>query len=278
MSWLTRILYLLGLLYITYWGYYIYYEGFVLLAYKILPGVLLMMLVFVFSPQINWFWWKKYTPSLYSFEKVWLREHSPFYCSLREEEKIKFEKRVFLFQKSVIFEAKGLESVPRDFISAISSQQVMLTFRDKEYLTEPYERFIVYRTHFPSPVLQARHASEIHAGDGVVIFAGNQLLFSLKEREKYFNVGIYELAKIYKLNRKERPFPLLTEQNKELLDEISPYKRAAAELQCQQPLEDDFAYAIHHYFQFPERFRQKATVLYDSLTFSLTHSSDLSNS
>jgi Mlc titration factor MtfA (ptsG expression regulator) len=276
MSWLTRILYLLGLMYLTYWAYYVYFEGFVLLAYKILPGVVLMMLVFVFSPQINWFWWKRFTPALYTFEKEWLMQHSAFYCQLDSPQKQKFEKRVFLFQKSVIFEVKGLESVPRDFISAISSQQVMLTFGEAQYLTEPFERFIIYRTHFPSPLMPTRHASEVHAGDGVVIFAGDQLLFSLKEREKFFNVGIYELAKIYQLQRKEKEFPLLNLEDKASLDSIAPYTREAAESQCQQPLEDDFAYAVHHFFQFPKEFQRKLPQLYCSLGVTLGAFADFS--
>lgn len=253
MSWLTRVLILIGGIYLTYWLYKIVYLDMVLSVYWLVPGVIFLVLVLVFAPQINYFFWKRYTPPLYPFEKEWIEKNNSFYRKLSTEEKVFFEKRVFLFQKSVAVEAKGLETLPRDFLSAISSQQVMLTFGMENYLTEPYEKYIIYRTHFPSPLNPDRHASESHDGDKVVIFAGNQLLFSILEPEKYFNVGVYELARILKRNMPHKVLPLLSNEEMTTLDDSAPYTRAEAARQCNQSLEDDFAYAVHHFFCFGDK-------------------------
>ncbi len=269
MSWLTRILYLLGALYLTYWLYYILYMDMILSVYYLVPGIIFLVMVFIFAPQINYFFWKRYTPQLYPFEKEWLEKHNPFYRKLNPEEKKKFGQRVFLFQKSIETEVKGLDTLPRDFLSSISCQQVMLTFGMDNYLTEPYERFIIYRTHFPSPMLPERHASESHDGDKVVIFAGNQLLFSIQEPDKFFSVGIYELTRILRRNLSNTVFPLISQDEMSLIDQAAPYTRQDASRQCNQSLDDDFAYAVHHFFYFGEQMKELSFSTYEKIRLFL---------
>lgn len=265
MSWLTRFLILIGAVYLTYWLYYIIYYDMILSVYRLVPGIIFIVLVLIFAPQINYFFWKKYTPPLYPFEKEWLEKYNHFYRNLSKQDKIAFGKRVFLFQKAIAVEVKGLETLPRDFLSAISSQQIMLTFGMENYLTEPYEKYIIYRTHFPSPLNPERHASESHDGDKVVIFAGNQLLFSIQEPEKYFNTGLYELVKILRSNMKTKVFPLLSKEEMSLIDRSSPYTRTDAARQCNQSLEDDFAYAVHHFFYFGDKMKMLSPLAYSRI-------------
>lgn len=269
MSRLTFLLYLIGAGYIGYWLYYIIGEDMVLYSTRIVPGVIFLVLVFIFSPQINWFWWTRYTPSLAESQRKWLLKHSLFYSQLSDEDKRKFEDRVFLFEKSVHLEAKGLESAPQDFLSAISCQQVMMTFGLNRFLTQPFERFIVYRTHFHSPDNKERHASEINFEDNVIIFAGNQLLFSIRRPLEYFNTGIYELARVLMKTQSDILFPGLSENAIEILDSVANYTISQAEAQCNQKLEDRTALAIHHFFVFGDGMYRNYPELYQQIKKSL---------
>ncbi len=269
MSKLTLSLYLIGCGYIVYWLYYILGQDMVLYSMRIIPGIVFLVLVFIFSPQINWLWWKKYTPDLTNNQKNWLNEHSPFYTGLNASDKAKYEKRVFLFEKSVVLEAKGLESAPQDFLSAISSQQIMITMGLSNFLTEPFERFIVYRTHFHSPENMERHASEINFEDNVTILAGNQLLFSVKKPTEYFNIGIYELARILKKNQPQILFPSIAKDDIQNLNTVASYTIEQAENQCNQKLEDYTALAIHHFFTFNSEMNEMYPEMYRRIKISL---------
>lgn len=237
----------------------------------IVPGVIFLVLIFIFSPQINWFWWKRHTPKLTNNQKKWLVENIPFYNRLNDETKAEFEKRVFMFEKSIILEAKGLETPPQDFMSALSSQQVMLTIGLTDFLTEPFERFIVYRTHFHSPENTERHASEINFEDNVVILAGNQLLFSVKKPAEYFNVGLYELARILKQNQPQLVFPILSEDDIQALNLLASYTIEQAETQCNQKLNDETALAIHHFFVFGADMNELYPELFQKIKKSIRH-------
>ncbi|MFN6064253.1 MAG: hypothetical protein ACK49K_13335, partial [Bacteroidota bacterium] len=58
-----------------------------------LPPIILIAVIYVLSPQIDWFYYKKFTPGLDNIQKQILLTGCPFYVALSTEKKIVFEHR-----------------------------------------------------------------------------------------------------------------------------------------------------------------------------------------
>lgn len=131
----------------------------------------MLVILFVFSPQIDWWWYSRRPPELDASFRQLLRQRYPFYMGLSPEDKLKFRQRVALFRLAKDFMPQGMEEVPEDVQWFAALSGVHLTFGWEEYLLPQYEKIIVYPHPFPSPQYPDRfHASEVFPEDGVVIF------------------------------------------------------------------------------------------------------------
>ena len=112
-------------------------------AYWLPAPVIVLSVIYVLSPQINWWWYVRHTPELEDpFRRLLLNKH-PYYARLSLEDKKVFRQRVFLFRLAQDFMPQGWESVPVDVQTILYIQAVTLTFRWGSFLLPPYERVVV---------------------------------------------------------------------------------------------------------------------------------------
>ena len=97
---------------------------------------ILLTVVLIFFPQIDYWWHTKHPIPLDKKVKNWLNTYSPFYKSLEGEGKNLFEKRLSLYIEAREFKSVGSEvrSVPEDIKGIIGSIPVMLTMHKDDFL------------------------------------------------------------------------------------------------------------------------------------------------
>lgn len=219
--------------------------------------MIILALIFILSPQVDWWWYQRYPPDLPSKIRELLFKY-PFYQRLPEGEKKKFRSRVFLFMKGTNFIPQVIEDVPEDVKTMVAANAVTLTFGQKEFLFPKFENVIINPK--PLPTLQFPenyHASEIYEPDGVVLFSVEQLVRSFVESKQYFNIGLYEYAKVFVLTHQAFVYPNFDESSWEALEHISGFSKAWIEQWINLPDIDPLAVSIAHFFIFPEQFKQE---------------------
>jgi len=226
-----------------------------------IPPVIVIALIYIFSPQINWWWYNKRPPELESGLQRMLERFCPFYQQLDDAGRKKFRERVALFRMGTDWMAVGwpedMEQVPPDVQLALSAQAVLLGFHQDDLLFHRFEKVIVYPQPFPSPDHLYAHASELHAGDGCLLFSAEQVMLGFTQPAQWYNVGLHEYARVFHLTHPDAPWPELPEDDAlwEKLRLVSgmPRKHVDAVIGIEDT--EALPMAIHHYFTFPDRFR-----------------------
>ncbi len=191
----------------------------------IFPPLLILTALYIFNPQIEWWWYNRFPPKIDPKLKSFLLRASPFYAALSPENKDKFEKRIFFYLIGNDFSGMNMESVTEDMKATVAMYPIALTFSQNNFLLAPYERIIFYKHPFPSPNHRFLHASETNVEDGVIIFSFEQLLQSQYRPDAFINLGYYEYAQVYSYVHNKRPAPLVNEQHWDLIENISGINR-----------------------------------------------------
>jgi hypothetical protein len=185
-------------------------------------------------------------------------KQSVLYQRLPPSERPRFRSRVVLFMEAHEFMAKGMEEVPPDVKAAIAASAVHLTLGLDAFIFKKYEHIIVYPHPFPSPQHPEKwHASEIFEEDGVVLFSAEQLMAGFLQPARYFNLGLYEYARVfYRTCAEASMLPSFYEDDWEKLEQISGFSREIIEKWVGLPEIETRAVAVAHFFVFPHTFRQ----------------------
>ncbi len=231
-----------------------------------IPSAIALVLCYVFSPQLDWWWWQRYPPDLHRGLKGLLSERSPFYQRLTEAGKREFRRRIFLFGKGHDFMPQVLDEVPEDVQLMIAVAPVAMTLQQEDFLFPNFENIIVYPHPFVSPQYQESfHASEIYEPDGVVMFCTDHIVRGFLQPRQYFNPAWYEYAKIYRLSYPEKDFSFLESTTWDDLAQISSFPQEAVERWIGLSDIDLTALSIAFYFLMPESFRAKLPQVYAQL-------------
>lgn len=228
-------------------------------AVWLIPFVVIATLIFIFSPQINWWWYSRRPPKLATGLTQLLERYSGFYQRLSSEAKQKFRGRVALFCMGTDWEPMAFEeeAVPSDVQSVLAHQAVMLTFGRETFLFEKFEKVIVYPFPFATPEYPYDHASELYAPDGCLLFSAQQVMQAFTEPADWYNVALHEYAKAFVLTYPEEPYPQFASDDIwEKLQAVSGMPRGHVESVIGIKGAEVLPVAIHHYFIFPERFRE----------------------
>lgn len=223
----------------------------------LIPIIAILAVIYISSPQVNWWWYVRYPPDVTAKIRELLFKY-PFYRRLPEGEKKRFRNRVALFVMGNDFIPQIIEKVPEDVKAIVAANAVTLTFGQKEFLFLKFENVIINPK--PLPTLQfpeKYHASEIYEPDGAVLFSVEQLVRSFVESKQYFNIGLYEYAKIFVLTYKEFVYPAFDETSWEALERISGFSKEWIEKWINLPEIDPLAVSVAHFFTFPAEFRQE---------------------
>ncbi|GAB4487887.1 MAG: hypothetical protein OHK0019_03480 [Saprospiraceae bacterium] len=227
-------------------------------AVWIAPFVLIAALIYIFSPQINWWWYSRRPPKLEPGLVKMLERFSGFYQRLSASDKQKFRDRIALFRMGTDWEPMAFEgeAVPADVQFILAHQAVMLTFNRSDFLFEKFEKVIVYPRPFATPEFPFDHASELYEADGCLLFSAKQVVQAFTQPNLWYNVGLHEYAKAFALSYPKEAWPAFSEENIwEKLEAVSgmPYGHVESVIGIKGV--DMLPVAIHHYFTFPERFQ-----------------------
>ncbi len=229
--------------------------------------------IFVMSPQIDFWWYKRNPPDLAMPLQRFLDEHFIFYKKLSPESKRKFRSRVALYIMGNNFMRPPTPdgsaergTVPEDLKAAVAAYAAQVTFGKKEFLTGKFENFVIYPHPFPTPQYPPLHTSEIFELDGVVLFDANVLMAGITHAPDFFSIGLYEMARVFRQISPSISAPNLEEKLWWDLEQISGLSRAKIEHTIGLQELDIFGVAAHHFFTFPDRFAKILPDLYTLLS------------
>ncbi len=236
------------------------------LAYPILVAAILVALVYVFSPEINWWFYRRWTPRLDPPVKHLLGQFGGYYNSLSEAERDTFEQRLFLTVTATDFLAQGLPSVPEDIRYMIAYPQVCLNFHQKEWLCKRSEKTVVYPHPFPSPAHPNRlHYSEWYAEDGVLIYVLPWVVEGFTRPGAVYNIVFHEQAKVFRDCRPDLSLPEMAEAGIwKKLEAVSGMSWEYITKIVGLPQEDPYPISVHHFFLYPEAFQRELPALHAS--------------
>lgn len=223
------------------------------------PFVVVAAVIYVFSPQINWWWFSKHPPELDEGQRKLLERFHGFYRRLKEADKKRFRERTALFIMGTDWDAFAMpdESMPADVLLGIASQAVMVGFKKEEFLFHKFEKVIVYPFPFPTPEYPFNHASELYEADGCMILSAEQVMLAYLHPATWYNVAVHEYARTFVLTYPDEPYPALDGEDVWAnLETVSGMPRDRVEAVIGLTDVPVLAVAIHHYFAFPEKFRE----------------------
>ncbi len=226
-------------------------------AVYLIPVVLVLAAIYILSPQIDW-WGAKKNPPVLDEPLQKLLARMPFFFGLSEKEKTLFAQRVVLFMMAKDWQARGMETIPEDAKFAVAVSALQLSFRDADFLLEPFEHLVFYPGTFPSPLYpKTWHSSEIEIEDGVVIFSLEHLMKGFFKPRQYFSSGLYESARM-RIHLRGRPEVDLKDDFWDRVQAIGPFYRAYIEQWVGLPESelDLHAILLVYYFSFRDAFRQ----------------------
>lgn len=227
-------------------------------AIWIVPFVLVTAVLYVFSPQINWWWYNRRPLELEPRLRLMLENKYGFYRRLDPVAQKRFRDRVGLFRMGVEWMPMAWpdEVVPPDVQLALAAQAVALTFSKPVFLFNKFEKVVVYPKPFPSPEYPFAHASELHEADGCLIFSAEQVMLAFMQPGQWYNVAMHEYAKAFVWSYPQEPYPVFPDETIwEAFEKISGMSRQFVESVIGLAGVDALPVAIHHYFLFPEQFR-----------------------
>lgn len=245
---------------------YSYNGGNFISPYLVIP-IGIAIAGYMLAPQIDWWWYKRFPLALDSKVKTIFENNSEFYRNLSPEKMKIFDQRISLYVEAKDWKYMGMEeAMPYDIRAIIAFEPVRLTLNQKDYLMEPFDRIIVYQNPFLSPQHPERyHASELFLEDGVVLFSLKHILPAFREPHKYFNIVLYEYARIMISTNKNINFPELDDQFWYNLYDVASYGHREIMGVIGLTEADPVAVAIHHYFIYGAYFGNIYPELYASL-------------
>lgn len=224
----------------------------------LLPFVLIATMIYIFAPQINWWWYSRRPPELPAGLRQLIERFSMFYRTLSPADQKKFRGRIALFQMGTDWEPMAFEdeTVPQDVQAVLAHQAVMLTLNRPVFLFDRFEKVIVYPRPFPTPEHPYDHASELFEPDGCLLFSAEQVIQAFVQPTQWYNVALHEYARAFVITYPTEHYPAFDAADVwEKLEAVSGMPRGHVESVIGIREQEALPVAIHHYFTFSERFR-----------------------
>lgn len=225
--------------------------------YVIVPVILLGM-IYVLSPQLDWWWYKRFPPDVPGPIRAMLEERFEPYQRFSGVEKDQFRQKTAMFRMNVEFKGPAFDDkIAEDIQFIVAANAVLLTRRKDSFLLPTFKVAVIYPGPFPSPQYPMDfHASELFQEDGVLIFSAQHLIKGFFEPRHYYNVGLHEWARVFILSYPEGPWPAGADADWERLARVSGFQKDALFKYVNRPDLELIPAAIVHYFHFPDLFRE----------------------
>jgi hypothetical protein len=220
------------------------------------PCVVALAVIYILSPQIDWWWYQKHPPELPGMVRHLINTNSAFYQNLSAVEKTRFRNRMAMYMEANEFMAQGMESAPPDVKGIVAASAVQLTFGHEDYLLNPFEHIVIYPHPFPSPQHPEEwHACEHFEEDGVIMFSAEQLVPGFLEPQRFLNLGLYEYARVFMHRNPALRFPQITEEHWPALEAISNFPKDKTIKYIGLHEIDLTALAVVYFYDFEEKFK-----------------------
>jgi len=222
---------------------------------------------YIFSNQIQW-WRNSNKPREIDDKMRQILSHNyDFYANLSLENKKIFRERMHAYMIGNNFMAKGgMKDVLTDIKGIIAAAATRLTFGNKEQLISKYENIIVYPKGFPSPQFpNSFHSSEIFEEDGVIMFSIEHLMKNFQKPDSYFDIALYEYAKIFMEQNSHISFPEYSDEFWETNEKITRFTKVYIQKHINLDLADiDLgAVMIVAFFTHSDKFKLELPSIYE---------------
>lgn len=229
----------------------------------LIPLGIILVLIFVFHPQLDFWWHRRNPPPIDRVIVDWLEKYSSYYKKLLVPDKIKFLKRlsIYLHAKEFVAQGQKQEGVPEDIKAIIGHSYIMLSMGLEDYLLKDYDRIVLYKHPFPTPEKKFLHSVETHPEDGVIILSMEQLISGLLN-QAFYNVGLHAYAEAFVEKNPSLDYPEFENDIWERLEQISgiSVEQQTAILGFEQ--KDPLIVTIVYFFDYPQQFLNHEPKLY----------------
>ncbi|MEM9886758.1 MAG: hypothetical protein AAF849_12770 [Bacteroidota bacterium] len=221
-----------------------------------MPFVIAMAVIYVMSPQVNWWYYNKYPPTLDKRMAYMIQQQSAFFQQLKPSDRERFLQRVALCVMAHDFMPMVMEEIPEDLKIVFATNLVQLTFGQENFLLESkFEKIVIYPTPFPSPQFPKQfHSSEIYAEDGVMMFSAEHLMKGFAQPQLYYNSGMHEAIQAYLQVYPDKDYPDLPDDIWAQLYTISNFPEEKLRTWIGLEQINPMAVSMCHFLMFPERF------------------------
>ena len=220
-----------------------------------------LILIYLFSPQINYWWLCKHPIKLDQQVINMLNKTNPIYSTLNDERKLEFNNRLALFIEGKDFLAKGMEKdnneVPYDIRSLISQIPVTMTLNRPDFQWHKFERIVLYKHPFPSPRFKFLHTAETEAEDGVVILSLEHVEKALFQRGLHYDVAWHAYAEAFIKGHPKISYPNLPADIWERIETVSPQSKEQIHGTLGYKAVDALPVLINLYFNYGEKVRNE---------------------
>lgn len=211
---------------ITVAGLYLSWEYSERWTWLIIFGVLSLALIYIFSSEINWWYYRRNPPDVDAPVRHMLETTDLFYQDLSPAEKVRFRQRLALFLMNNQFMPQGWESVPHDIEAIISIGATKVLFHQEHPLFKTCTRVVVYPAMFPSPAYPEEwHGSEFFQEDEVLLFATERILPGFRHPNQYPDLTLYEYVRVMKREYPDLPWPIPSENTWQLIEAVSGFSK-----------------------------------------------------
>lgn len=238
------------------------WEGETAYVIFIIVAVLLLAIIFVMQPQIDWWWYIRHPPSLPKQALHLIEKHIPFYRRLAPSGQLRFRQRVALVMMAKDFKPMVGEYVQEEVKLAFAINAVQLTFGREDFLFDGYDTVVIYPHPFPSPQIpDVLHHSETYHEDKVFVFSQDLLIQGTFNSNQFFNTGMYELAGLMI----DSPFSMIEEFTWDSVLRISGISQKQFLEQTGLPELHLYQMALVCFFSFPFQFLKEEGLIYQEL-------------
>ncbi len=215
-----------------------------------------LVILYMFSPQVEWWWAQRYPPKPSPNMIKFLNEHFDFFRQLNGADKDKFLLRLNYFIMAKEFTPKVGKTVPVPLQTMISAEGVRTTFGLEDYLIDSHERIVIYPHPFPSPTYQKLHHSETFHEDGVLIFASSPVINQFKGIGNIFNITLYEWISAF-AKKENVSFPSFDDNDWKILGLVFMTPKALVQASIGLPNFDEGIVGAVLYLEQKELFKEK---------------------
>lgn len=223
------------------------------------PFLVIAAMIWVFSPQINWWWYSKRPPALEAGVLDALVRYVPFYQKLDASDRQRFCDRLALTRMSTDFTTKGMPddtALPPDIMSAIATQSVIATWHKTAFIFDKLENVVVSPGPFLTPEHPYYHNAETFEPESCLLFSAKAALDAFIRPTQMFNVVLHEYVKAA-FAKYGSPTVALDENAWDSFEKISGWNRQTIESAIGLAGIDPLPVAVCHYYLFADQFRKE---------------------